>query len=489
MPIFWRMVRRVRRDRAAARRTLSSSLLISTMSALAMETSVPEPRAIPTSARTSAGASLTPSPTMATRRPPACSRRITSSFCSGSTSAITSMPPRRRAIASAARRRSPLSMVTRMPSPFSAAIRAVASSRTRSSMATSALSRPSTAKRRELMPFSSRRIASASNAGSIRTPRCTSHSLVPASSSRPSSMPRTPCPGNAWNALIPGSSLSIPNASARRPMAAATGCSEACSSAASGISSSRMAGPGRSPADQRSSPERNPVTCICPSVRVPVLSNTKWSMEERVSSTSPFLTRIPLRAPAPEATATAIGVARPKAQGQVMISTAVAAIRACSTPLPYHHRKVARASPRVTATNQGTMRSAVRWIGALLAWASSTSRMMRPRAVSCSAPSTRTRSRPFPLMVPAETRSPTPFSTPADSPVSMDSSTALPPSRMVPSTGTRSPGRITTVSPGLTVRIGTIASSPFFSTVATRGCRSSRRWVAATAWRLEMASR
>ena len=45
-----------------------------------MATSAPDPMAIPRSACASAGASLMPSPTMATRRPPACSLRISSTF-------------------------------------------------------------------------------------------------------------------------------------------------------------------------------------------------------------------------------------------------------------------------------------------------------------------------------------------------------------------------------------------------------------------------
>ena len=58
-------------------------------------TSAPVPIAIPRSASASAGASLTPSPTIATTRPSACSRRTTSAFSAGSTSAMTSSMPTR----------------------------------------------------------------------------------------------------------------------------------------------------------------------------------------------------------------------------------------------------------------------------------------------------------------------------------------------------------------------------------------------------------
>ena len=58
-----------------------------------MATSVPVPMLRPRSAWASAGASLTPSPTIATTRPSACRRLTTSAFSDGSTSAITSSMP------------------------------------------------------------------------------------------------------------------------------------------------------------------------------------------------------------------------------------------------------------------------------------------------------------------------------------------------------------------------------------------------------------
>src|SRR5438046_212805 len=58
------------------RGTSRGSLRTSTMSPASTATSVPAPMAIPTSAVTSAGASLTPSPTIATRLPCAWSASI-----------------------------------------------------------------------------------------------------------------------------------------------------------------------------------------------------------------------------------------------------------------------------------------------------------------------------------------------------------------------------------------------------------------------------
>ena len=83
------------------------------MSAASMATSVPVPMARPTSAAASAGASLIPSPTIATVRPSACRRRTSPAFCSGSTSASTRLDAD---LARRSRRRSgalsPVSMTT-----------------------------------------------------------------------------------------------------------------------------------------------------------------------------------------------------------------------------------------------------------------------------------------------------------------------------------------------------------------------------------------
>ena len=77
---------------------------MSVMSLASMATSVPVPMAMPTSAWASAGASLMPSPTMATLRPSCCSSAISAAFCSGSTSATTRSMPTCAAMASRGRR-------------------------------------------------------------------------------------------------------------------------------------------------------------------------------------------------------------------------------------------------------------------------------------------------------------------------------------------------------------------------------------------------
>src|SRR6266508_4507957 len=80
-----------------------------------MATSVPLPMAIPRSAWTSAGASLTPSPTIATVLPWACRRAISPTLSAGMTSASARSMPTLAAIAAAVVWLSPVSMATSRP--------------------------------------------------------------------------------------------------------------------------------------------------------------------------------------------------------------------------------------------------------------------------------------------------------------------------------------------------------------------------------------
>ena len=87
----------------------------STMLPASLAADVPVFMATPTSACASAGASLVPSPVMATSRPPSCSRRISASLSSGVASARTSSTPASAAIARAVRSLSPVIITVRMP--------------------------------------------------------------------------------------------------------------------------------------------------------------------------------------------------------------------------------------------------------------------------------------------------------------------------------------------------------------------------------------
>lgn len=77
------------------------------------------------------------------------------------------------------------------------------------------------------------------------------------------------------------------------------------------------------------------VTVGLPAVMVPVLSRTTARTPCSVSSASALLNKIPISAPRPVPTMIATGVARPRAHGQLMTTTATAEVRASFTLPPW----------------------------------------------------------------------------------------------------------------------------------------------------------
>ena len=125
-------------------------------------------------------------------------------------------------------------------------------------------------------------------------------------------------------------------------------------------------------------------------VIVPVLSRTTAVTRCASSSAAPSRMRMPFSAPLPVPTMIAVGVARPIAQGQAMMRTAIAVDsangRLGSGPKSSQTAKVRAATPSTAGTNQPVTRSATRWIGAfepcarstrLTIWASVVSRPTR----------------------------------------------------------------------------------------------------------------
>ena len=133
--------------------TSDRRLFIRTTSAASMATSVPAPMAMPVPARVRAGASLMPSPTMATL-PFSLRARITLSLPSGRTPAITWSTPACRPMASAVRWLSPVSITTRMPMACSWRMASGLSSLMVSATAMTPSSRPSPPKKRGVLPCS-----------------------------------------------------------------------------------------------------------------------------------------------------------------------------------------------------------------------------------------------------------------------------------------------------------------------------------------------
>ena len=262
-------------------------------------------------------------------------------------------------------------------------------------------------------------------------------------------------------------------------MASASGCSLVRSRAAASFMSafSLMTG---EPSARRAG--MTSVTVGLPAVMVPVLSRTTARTPCSVSSASALLNKMPISAPRPVPTMIATGVARPRAHGQLMTTTATAEVSASFTLPPVamsHTTKVTAAMASTTGTNTPATLSARRAMGALVALASSTRRMIRARSVSAPTRVARKVKEPVRLTVAALTVSPMRFSTGMDSPVSALSSTAEEPSSTTPSTGIASPGRTRMVWPSWMSSAFTVVcipSSP--TTVAVLGARSMRRSMA-----------
>ena len=225
-----------------------------------------------------------------------------------------------------------------------------------------------------------------------------------------------------------------------------------------------------------------------PVVTVPVLSSTIVSIRRVDSRISGPLMSSPSCAPRPVPTSSAVGVARPSAHGQAMISTATAALNAnvALSPAPIQKPSVATASTITTGTNTPATRSASRWTGALPVCASVTSRAICASAVSAPTLVARTTSRPPALTVAPATSEPGPTSTGTGSPVSSDWSTADRPSSTTPSVATFSPGRTMNRSPTASSSTGT--RRPSSSSTSLAPSSSSAR-SAAPARRLARASK
>ena len=121
----------------------------------------------------------------------------------------------------------------------------------------------------------------------------------------------------------------------------------------------------------------------------------------------PLMSR-PSCAPRAVPTMSAVGVARPSAQGQAMMRTATAALTASPAPCPATSQpaSVASASPTTTGTKTAETRSARRWTCALPDWASATSRAICASAVSAPTRVARTTRRPPAFTDPPATSSP-----------------------------------------------------------------------------------
>jgi hypothetical protein len=123
-----------------------------------------------------------------------------------------------------------------------------------------------------------------------------------------------------------------------------------------------------------------------PAVSVPVLSSATTSVDFSDCSASPLRNSTPSSAARPVPTMIEVGVARPMAQGQAMISTATALtsakVAAGSGPKTSQTVKVRAAAAMTAGTNQAVTLSTSAWIGSFEPWAVSTMRMIWASSVS-----------------------------------------------------------------------------------------------------------
>ncbi len=310
------MLRMVARARRRARTMPLRSPLTRVNPALSIATSAPVPMAMPTSACASAGASLTPSPAIATLRPSACSSLIMRALSSGSTSARISSIPSRPATARAVRSLSPVAMTTRNPCWCSALSASGVVSLTGSATDTRPTMSDSTTTNITVSP-ASRRLLAVSDSLPPSSPRSATSLVLPSATALPSTMPFTPLPVMASNASA--LARATPRSSAPATIASASGCSEPRSRLAARRSTSASSWPDSG---------RTATSFGLPTVSVPVLSTISVSTPANRSRASAFLISTPACAPRPVAVMIDIGVASPSAQGQAMIRTATAETRA-----------------------------------------------------------------------------------------------------------------------------------------------------------------
>ena len=213
-----------------------------TTSAVSMATSVPAPMAMPRSAWASAGASLTPSPTMATLRPPCLQLGDLGRLVAGQDLGDDACRcPAVRRSARAVAWLSPVSMTTSMPRSCSAATAAAAVGRGASAMPITPAAWPSTATRTAVRPVGGQLVARGGqlaevDAFALDQPAVADHTR------RPSTSATAPWPGTFSK---PGrGSVGDTARVGVATTASASGCSDSRSTAATQRAAAR---PRRSP--------------------------------------------------------------------------------------------------------------------------------------------------------------------------------------------------------------------------------------------------
>ena len=200
---------------------------------------------------------------------------------------------------------------------------------------------PSTATNITVSPL--RRNASARSVALAVAPTSLIIAVLPIATVRPSTVPTTPLP--VIDRKSDTATVCTPRSPAPRTMASANGCS---------LTFSRLATRRSNVGSSTGPSAATVVSAGFPSVRVPVLSTTTVSTCSITSSASALRNRTPSSAPRPVPTMIDIGVARPRAHGHAMISTATALTSACARRGSGPHTAQMPNVATATSTTMGT---------------------------------------------------------------------------------------------------------------------------------------
>lgn len=202
-----------------------------------------------------------------------------------------------------------------------------------------------------------------------------------------------------------------------------------------------------------------------PKVRVPVLSNAITFVRAICWNTCADFMRIPICAPLPVATMSAVGTASPNTHGHDMTRTVTAIEKANSADAPAHNhaQPESKESATIDGTKYALTASTSLVTGTLDAAVFSTNEIICARVVCSPTRSARNLRNPVLTKDAEMTESPRPFSTGILSPVTFDSSSVACPDVMIPSTGTSSPAFTSTVSPTSTSCAGIYISISWVS--------------------------
>mmetsp|Transcript_15472 Transcript_15472/g.29787 ORF Transcript_15472/g.29787 Transcript_15472/m.29787 type:complete len:347 (+) Transcript_15472:593-1633(+) len=340
---FWRILFLQLRPSWMALLSLRRSLSMRETSAVSMATTVPvAPMARPRSACARAGASFTPSPTMATTFfPPSFSCSTSSILSSGKSSACTVMTLVWSCTPCAACELSPVSITVLMPMPWSKATASAASSRTESDAQNTATHTPSTPIQPTVPPVAVQ--AGGMVASSVGQPKRSAMRRLPTITELAPTAAATPSPGRVSNSSTGASCGATPSLVAAWQMAVAMGCVDSRSMLRrSCITDARV-----HPASGTSS-----VNVNLPVVSVPVLSMQSVRTAASVSRKTPPLTSRPWEAAKASPHTYVTGVEMTMAQGHATTSS-TSAILKCSSPARAPHSQGSDASSAAPNTTAG----------------------------------------------------------------------------------------------------------------------------------------